>query len=103
MGLAQGDFVERGLAADGFIVVGDFFEALRRYWDAFGHAGKKRANLFATSWPAKGDQKHRVVERSHRRTTLTLPSPAIGRGFKINSRKMRLLTARSAHARRRPG
>ena len=54
--LAKSDFVERRLAADGFVVVDDFFKPLRRYWNAFGDSGKKRANLFRRSRAAKGDQ-----------------------------------------------
>jgi len=54
--LAKSDFVERRFAADRFVVVDDFFKPLRRYWNAFGDSGKKRANLFRRSRAAKGDQ-----------------------------------------------
>ena len=56
MGLTLSDFVERRFAADGFIVVGDFFEALRRYRYALGDAGEKRANLFGPGGAAEGDE-----------------------------------------------
>ena len=54
--LAKSDFVERRFAADGFVMVDDFFKPLRRDWNAFGDSGKKWANLFRRSRAAKGDQ-----------------------------------------------
>src|SRR4030095_16122533 len=65
IGLPEGNFIERGLAADGFVVMSHFFQTFGRDGNAFRDARKERADLFGSSRTAESDQKHRIVAQTH--------------------------------------